>query len=592
MKGEMIMLEFLKKQVYRKPFIVYALSLFLVCTVVSMILSQLILNSHVDQIKQETLEEFENAQNSISFNIQKIDGYFLGLYSDQNRMVLQDFMRFFGNNAEAYMESRMEEVDPEDTGNSFIQDIKNFVSSNQYSISQILFLTSKNSNCIYYESNGNSQVKFRIPNATATKNDIAQGYNYTKKISQPGDMTITLGEVSFLIRAESIFGSLNRNPIIHVAVMSKDGELFFDADDELRQKFRRIYNSEKNSGKLDSGLFQELHYNVYTSEQYGFKMVSLVKSSDIIFQNGSVFLFVILGTFSVFISITLLIAMRMSYDARYLSLITGAIDRAKSGKFVKIDIKKRRDEFGIIAEKLNDMAVQLEEHIQKEYILKLKRKEAEMKTLQQQINPHFLYNTLEVIRSRALINNDDNVADVVYYLGSMLHDVVKSKDVITIENELDMLTKYLKIMEFKFPDTFYYQIDVDEEIRAMETVKFWMQPLVENFFVHGFDRSCDYNLLLISGKMNENKAVFKIINNGEKIDPERLEKINGWFSSIENDNSDSSGIGLKNVYSRLSFFYGNQLKMELNNNNEAGITISITIFLTKEDGYVPVADLR
>lgn len=571
------MLEFMKKQVYRKPFIVYTLSLLLVCTIVCTVLFQLILNSHIEQIKQETLDDFENAQDSIGVNIQKIDSYFLGLYSEQNRQVLDDFKRFFGNDAETYMMERIEEVPADGTRNSFIEDIDNFVRSNQYSISQILFLTSKNSNVIYYESNGVSQVKFRTPNKAVNKNNIAQGYNYTKKIFQPGDMSVTLGEVSFLIRAQSIFGNLNKNPIVHLAVMSKDGELFFDANDGLKQKFRRIYDSEKTSGELDSGFFRGTHYNVYTSEQYGFKLVSLVENSDIIYKNSSIFLFVLLGILFIFVSITLLIAMRMSYDARYLNLITRAIDKAKSGKFVTIDVKKRKDEYSIIALKLNDMSEQLEEHIEKEYILKLKQKEAEMRALQQQINPHFLYNTLEVIRSHALINNDESVAEVVYSLGGMLRAVVKNKDVITIENELDMLNKYLKIMEFKFKGKFYYQIDVDEEVRSIETVKFWMQPLVENFFVHGFDRTCDYNLLIINGKKDEDQVVFTIINNGEKIEPERLKEINSRLSPEEQETGTENSIGLRNVYTRLSFFYGDSFKMMISNNDEAGITITISI---------------
>lgn len=586
------MLEFFKKRVYRKPFIVYTLSLFLVCTAVGGILFQLILNSHIEQIKQDTLNQFENAQEAIEFNIQKIDGYFLSLYSEQKHMVLQDFMRFFGNSAETYIGKRVKEIRAEDINNDFIEDIDNFVSLNQYSISHILFLTSKNSNVINYERNGNSQIKFRIPNQEGIKNNIAMGYNYTKKISQPGDMTVTLGEVSFLIRAESIFGNINKNSIVHMAVMSKDGELFFNEDEELKQVFRQIYNSEKNSGKLDSGFFQEIHYNVYTSEQYGFKLVSLVKNSDIIYQSGSIFLFVLFGILFIFVSITLLIALRMSYDAKYLSSITRAIDKAKSGNFVEIDVKKRKDEYSIIARKLNDMSNQLEDHIQKEYILKLKQKEAEMKTLQQQINPHFLYNTLEVIRSHALVNNDESVADVVFNLGGMLREVVKNKDVISIEYELDILTKYLKIMEFKFRGKFFYQIDVDEEVRSMETVKFWMQPLVENFFVHGFDRACEYNLLLISGKMKAGKAVFKIVNNGEKIETERLDEINSWLNRIEDENSNNSSIGLRNVYTRLCFFYGDGFEMKLSNNEEAGITISITIPTKGEDPYVPVADRR
>lgn len=584
------MLEFVKKQVYRKPFIVYTLSLLVVCTLVCSLLFQLTLNSQLEQIKQDSLKEFENAQNNIGFNIQKIDSYFLGLYSEQNRRILKDFMRFFGNDAETYIMKRIVEVSGDEAETSFIEDIKNFVRSNQYSISQILFLTSKNSNIITYGTNGISQVKFRIPNRNGIKNDISLGYNYTKKILQPGDMSETLGEVSFLVRAQAIFGNVNKNPIVHVAVMSKDGELYFGADDTMKEQFRRIYDSEKTSGRIGSGFFQEMHYNVYTSEQYGFKMVSLVSYGAIINQNRSIFLFYIFGILFIFISITLLIATRMSYDAKYLSLITKAIDKAKSGKFVKIDIKKRKDEFSIIARKLNDMSEQLEEHIQKEYILKLKQKEAEMKTLQQQINPHFLYNTLEVIRSHALVNNDESVADAVFNLGGMLREVVKNKDVITIGNELDILTKYLKIMEFKFSGKFYYQIDVDHEICAMETVKFWMQPLVENFFVHGFDRSCDYNLLLISGKIYENEVMFQIINNGEKIEPDRLEAINGWLAATEKENTDNSSIGLINVYTRLRFFYGDGLKMKLNNNEEAGITISISIW--RGDEHVPIADSR
>ncbi len=582
------MLEFLKKQVYRKPFIVYTVSLFLVCTLVCAVLFQLILNSYVEQIEQEARNEFESAQNSIGVNIQKIDNYFLGLYSEYNRPILQDFLRFFGNDAETYMMKRLKEVPAENIENNFIEDIKYFVNSNQNAISQILFLTSKNSNVINYAFNGISQVKFRIPNQPVIKNDIAVGYNYTKKISQPGDMSVTLGEVSFIIRAQSIFGNLNKNPIVNFAVMSKDGELFFGADDNLKQKFRYIYDSQKNSGELGSGFLDGMHYNAYTSEQYGYTMLSMVKNSDIIYQNGSVFLFVAFGMLFIYVSITVLIAMRMSYDARYLSLITRAIDRAKSGKFVKIDIKRRHDEYGIIAGKLNDMSEQLEEYIQKEYILKLKQKEAEMKALQQQINPHFLYNTLEVIRSHALVNNDESVAEVVFNLGGLLRSVVKNKDIITIENELNMLIKYLKIMEFKFRGNFFYQIDVDDEVRSMETVKFWMQPLVENFFVHGFDSTSDYNLLIINGKMHKDRAVFKIINNGENIDTKRLEKINGWLSGAEEENSDKKSIGLSNVYTRLRFFYGEGVEMELSNNEEAGITITISI--TREDANVSVAD--
>lgn len=210
-----------------------------------------------------------------------------------------------------------------------------------------------------------------------------------------------------------------------------------------------------------------------------------------------------------------------------------------------------------------------------EYMLKLKQQETEMKALQHEINPHFLYNTLEIIRSFTLMNRAADTADAIAALGGLYRGIVKNENIITIASELALLEKYLEIMEFKYPDNFYYQFNVDETLLYLPTVKFWMQPLAENFFVHGFNSDNDFNLLVINGRKKENGFVLEVVDNGRWIPEERLAEIRRSLS-IKKDNRLES-IGLRNVYTRLHFVYGKGFTMEIANNEEAGVKISVMI---------------
>jgi sensor histidine kinase YesM len=229
----------------------------------------------------------------------------------------------------------------------------------------------------------------------------------------------------------------------------------------------------------------------------------------------------------------------------------------------------------MIAREVDDMIHQLDKYIRNEYLLKLKQQEAEMKALQHQINPHFLYNTLEVIRSTALVHQNEPTADAIATLGALYREIVKKENIISIGSELELLRKYLQIMEFKYPEHFFYQIDVEDTILALPTVKFWMQPLAENFFVHGFNINKEFNLFIVSGWEDEEFYRLDFIDNGVRIDEERLTAIRRILSS-NNDHATKS-IGLYNVYTRLHFFYQEDFSISIENNDEAGVKISVQI---------------
>lgn len=126
----------------------------------------------------------------------------------------------------------------------------------------------------------------------------------------------------------------------------------------------------------------------------------------------------------------------------------------------------------MLALEINDMLSKLDVHIKKEYILKGMQQDAEMKAMLYQINPHFLYNTLEIIKAQANIQGNVTVSDALFDLGSMYRMLVKLGDTITLRQEIELLSHYLNILELRNQENFYYEIDVDEEMMELATVKF------------------------------------------------------------------------------------------------------------------------
>lgn len=583
--------EFLKNKVYRKSYIIYILSLFLLSIVVCVTLCNTIINSQVQEKKRAARNAFEKAESTIALNISKIDNYVLNIYS--NPLLQKDFLCFFGNNAETYITQRLRGLTNDDRIASFLQDLRKFITDNQYTVSLVSLEAQESANTIRFYESGTTDTAFSVPSNTidSLQDDISCGYLYSVELANPSSLSERMGEVRFLLNSHKLFRDINGYNIASTAIISKKGSLYYampslstatpsPEDLSLKQEFAHIYESGSTDGAIRKGVFNTLYYFVNTSEYYGYKMITAVDTDTIWSENGLLFLIVILASLVTFASMTLLITMGMNRDAKFLNRIVNAIHEAKSGNFAQVEIGSRKDEYAIIGQELNEMTMRLDEHIRTEYILKLKQQEAEMKALQHQINPHFLYNTLEIIRSCALVNHDEKVADAVYNLGGMYRDLVKAENIITIDMEVELLTKYLKIMEFKHSGSFFYQIDIAASVRALSTVKFWMQPVVENYFVHGFDKGSEFNLLLVSGREEPDRYVIDIINNGKKMEPQKLEEL---FISLAAapEGTNKEGIGLPNVYQRLKFFYGDNAELLVTNNAEAGITVSVRIY--KED---------
>ncbi len=571
-------LAFLKIKVFKKNFAIYISVLAFICTILLSLIILGVITRTISSYRMESESAFIRVEKSIETYNMAIDNYMQSIYA--NKEILNDFLFFFGNNAEQYFTKHLLFEGNTYNNISFIDDCKKFVAQSNGMIKQINFISNLSTNTIKFDSFGNAEFDFNMDDRdVALKTHFPQyNYIYEKELPNPVNLKRKMGTIQFVLDISPQFSSLEKYNFKYAFVMNEKNisPLISETNTDLSNKFHQLFSNEMFQGKIDLNFLNNIHYTIHSSDQYSFSIATATDDVEIIKINFVTLLLLLAGFILFFTIMSIIIALRMNYDAKYLLSILDSINSFKEGHFTKHNIQRRNDEYYMIADSLNDMSDKINQYISQEYILKIKQQKAEMKALEHQINPHFLYNTLEIIRSKAYINGDEVVANAVYNLGSMYRNIVKSDQIITYRDEIKMLTQYLELMEFKYEDNFYYQIDVPDSILERNTVKFWMQPLVENFFAHGFNKDNPYNLILILGEESDTCYTIEIVDNGKNINTDTLAELNCCLN-VDTDDSTTDHIGIKNVYLRLCYYYENLIKMSIENNEQAGITVRIII---------------
>jgi len=220
----------------------------------------------------------------------------------------------------------------------------------------------------------------------------------------------------------------------------------------------------------------------------------------------------------------------------------------------RIHLTGKEDEFEHIGEYFNKMCDDLQENIGRMYIYELKQKSAELGALQARINPHFLYNSLETVRARLLSDGNEEASDMIAQLASIFRSITKEKIVYSIRQEISFIRMYLNLFSFRHAGNISFEIQLDENILEFGIMKYLLQPIVENYFIHGYEQTRDDNWLCIRG-YSENDAVYLVVeDNGKGIEPDRLLDIRRKLESPTNDLDDS--YGLSNVNERIRLIYG------------------------------------
>lgn len=229
-----------------------------------------------------------------------------------------------------------------------------------------------------------------------------------------------------------------------------------------------------------------------------------------------------------------------------------------------------RDELDEIADSVNQMREQIHTLIEESYKKELDRKISELNLLQEQINPHFLYNALSSISVLAMGNGDKAASRAILYLSDFYRITLsKGKQDITIREELNLLESYLKIQRMRFDDSIEVEYELDESLLDVHVVKLTLQPIVENAIHHGRDDDSEVFHILIRLFEEQEKTVFEVIDDGCGMDPEKLMDLQNSMNHSE------GGYGLRNVNIRIKLQYGPQYGVYIESERGFGTKIRI-----------------
>lgn len=314
-------------------------------------------------------------------------------------------------------------------------------------------------------------------------------------------------------------------------------------------------------------------YQVQVAVPRDYVLSGSMASSGIILALSALFIVILYATLKKTFS---------KYQAQVVDLVETIHDIAQGEQGKRIDLKKKDQELLLIAETTNDMLDRLERNIHDIYQLELSQKDANMRALQAQINPHFMYNTLEFLRMYAVMENQNELADIIYEFSSLLRNNISDERETTLKQEVEFCRKYSYLCMVRYPKSIAYGFKIDPGLEEMRIPKFTLQPLVENYFAHGVDHRRTDNVISIKALKKEGYVEILVTDNGRGMPADKLAEIQDKLAQRTFEHTvDYSGkrqsIGIVNVHERFVLYFGDRYNISVESMEHQGVRYRITI---------------
>ena len=376
----------------------------------------------------------------------------------------------------------------------------------------------------------------------------------------------------------------------YMLIVDQSGQLVCGSDkiqpdwmDDMEAIFRR--GSQNFELNVEQGSY-------YVCGQYkgvtGWKTYSIVSIEDIFPQLSE-----LRKSISFLVALTVLVALYfvILFSYTFTEPIQKLVDGMNEVQQENFDVEitdNRKDEFGLLFSTFNFMVRKIRQLIREVYQEKISQKNAEIKALQAQINPHFLYNTLDSINWMLIERGEMDVSDVVISLGSILRYSISGKEgLVPLGDEIQYTDSYVSIQKNRMEERLNYHLDIAQDTLKCIVPKLILQPIVENAVLHGIEPKREGGTITVRSFLEEKFLIVSVEDNGVGMSSEILEKLK---AGIAGDDEEYDRIGMKNIQRRLELCFGAESYMEIESSPEEGTVVILRMSQTKvkedaEDGY-------
>ncbi|WP_042163763.1 sensor histidine kinase [Paenibacillus gorillae] len=444
-------------------------------------------------------------------------------------------------------------------------------------------------------------------NITAKRSGFTWNGDYDFSLFNTADRTYAFTKQEPLMtmaRNLNLFGSSSKSAVLVINMKQSDFGTIYTGDWNNKGSQYLINDEGIIVSSLDAGsIGSRVHYaaSIDHDRQYG----SFAASSD--GQTKQITYYRIQGTgwllinetletefirntsilkknISLLMGISIMLAFLLSVYwiyriTRPFTHLVHAMREMEMGKMGVVLDETPSTELGIIGRRFNRMSLSLEDLMEENKKIETEKRQLEMEALQFQINPHFLYNALNTIKWIAMVRKEPGIVDAITTLGNMLRSIYKENSLFTtLQEELAYLENYLKIMNIRYGEGVDVKFDVPEELLSYKIIRFILQPIVENAFVHGMSSISYKGSITISVEKLEEDLYISVADNGKGMKAEKAEEIRAFLKMNLPVNAAHQGsVGLANVNRRIKTQYDVSYGMSIQSEPEQGTTVVIRV---------------
>jgi sensor histidine kinase YesM len=408
-----------------------------------------------------------------------------------------------------------------------------------------------------------------------------------------------IGAMKILINVQALNDLLQLNnhheleKYMRIFVIDDDGAVIYDNKDEITAKGHldidmSIFSAHTNTGNLQwEG--EDYLYSFEKSNYTDWNTTVLISNEFIVDEQYRILRYIVfIGLFSIAL-IAILSYFLAHHITKPIRKLMTTMRRVKQGKLNERINFVGNVETDLLSNVYNDMLDSINKLIKEVYESKLAEKDAKILALQSQINPHFLYNTLNIMKSISRVKGVEEVAEISESLASLFKYSMKQlNQPVSLSDEIEHVQNYMKIQHHRFGNRFILTYDIPEHILHTLIPKLTIQPLIENAVKHGLNHVKGDGLIKLRARNDQDLLIIQIIDNGKGMSESELYSIRGRLSEPNFMENEENGIGLINIQQRIQLLYGTRYCVKISSIENEGTIVELEApFITK----TPIEDV-